>query len=453
MRDTRAIAQAFERFYRERVAFSGSIAELAKHEQNAELIEQSNGVALLISMLHDPSTGVRCAAALALGRLTTISEVTSNKVIADGALPTLVHFLSASLDVSDNAKRREALMQRRAAAIALRGVAKHGLTATRALVEAGALQGAASCLELTDADTRESAAWLMDCIASHGEDLAKAVMDSGAIPRLVDCLDCSEIAVKRAAAAALSSIAQHGERYGRAASEAGAIQHLSTVLAPQSALADTRLTRNVLCAISQIVQCSRDMANDFINTSGSLNCIIRSLTVQDEFVKRFAASVIRDIAKHGENFAQSLIDTPQCLQYLVESSNQCTGTNSLPSIMALGHLSACSPSIADAVIAAGGLTVLTVAVAHSKDDPVKAAAAWGLGQAGKHGPLQAQAVAESGAMLALTGLCITPNTSTDVLSKCNNAAKLIIGRLDSMPVLDALLRMYVARRMLLLLSY
>jgi hypothetical protein len=111
--------------------------------------------------------------------------------------------------------------------------------------------------------------------------------------------------------------------------------------------------------------------------------------------------------------------------------------------MALGHICAGggAAALAEAVIAAGALTALTVAIAHNQEEPVKCAAAWAVGQAGRHGPLQAQAVTESGALLALTGLEVAPTSSPDLALKCSKAACSVISELDSLPALDALLRM------------
>ena len=109
--------------------------------------------------------------------------------------------------------------------------------------------------------------------------------------------------------------------------------------------------------------------------------------------------------------------------------------------MALGHCCAWSPALAESVIIADGLAALTVSLAHNAEEPVKCAAAWALGQAGRHCPGHAQAVAESGALLALTGLELAPGGSADLAAKCSKAACTVIAQLAALPALDALLRM------------
>ena len=109
--------------------------------------------------------------------------------------------------------------------------------------------------------------------------------------------------------------------------------------------------------------------------------------------------------------------------------------------MALGHLSAATSSLAESVINAGGLTALAVVIAHNPEEPAKCAAAWAVGQIGRHSPLHAQAVAESGALLALTGLEVAATSSADLAAKCCKAVSSVIAELSSLPALDALLRM------------
>ena len=134
----------------------------------------------------------------------------------------------------------------------------------------------------------------------------------------------------------------------------------------------------------------------------------------------------------------------------------------------MGYLCSFSPALAEAVVARDGLAALTSALGASGTEPVQCAAAWALGQAGRHRaahaqvsacftvppcaarpslqsrPLcatPAQAVAESGALLALAGLEVSPQSSEDLGAKCGRAAAAVVAKLESLPALDALARM------------
>lgn len=83
----------------------------------------------------------------------------------------------------------------------------------------------------------------------------------------------------------------------------------------------------------------------------------------------------------------------------------------LPGLMALGYIAAFSETLALAVIAEKGLEPLCAAVAQESEDHIRAAAAWSLGQVGRHTPDHAKAVADTGA-----STCI--NRRTEKLSMC-----------------------------------
>lgn len=69
----------------------------------------------------------------------------------------------------------------------------------------------------------------------------------------------------------------------------------------------------------------------------------------------------------------------------------------LSGLMALGYIAAFSETLALAVIAEKGLEPLCAAVAQESEDHLRAAAAWSLGQVGRHTPDHAKAVADTGA--------------------------------------------------------
>lgn len=70
--------------------------------------------------------------------------------------------------------------------------------------------------------------------------------------------------------------------------------------------------------------------------------------------------------------------------------------------MALGYIAAFSETLALAVIAEKGLEPLCAAVAQEAEDHIRAAAAWALGQVGRHTPDHAKAVADTGGWQSLS---------------------------------------------------
>lgn len=71
-----------------------------------------------------------------------------------------------------------------------------------------------------------------------------------------------------------------------------------------------------------------------------------------------------------------------------------------------------------------------------------AAAAWALGQLGRHTPDHAKAAADAGALDALARLDAAPpaGASEDLVAKARRALKSVAAKLGHLPALDALVR-------------
>ena len=452
MKDARAIQQLFERYQRERTAFAGSIIELTRHDSNTALIEKAGGVPFLVALLADPIPGIRRYSALGLGRIAAQSLSAANKIVADraGAVIPLLALLSTPVTHPETTRRREGLELRRAAALTLRNCCKHGISLCRVVIEEGGVGAAVGCLGVADAETREGAAWLLDTIAAQSEEFSNIIIECNEVfPALISCFEFSEVAVKRAAASVLGTLAAHGPRYAQSVWSHGAFPPLVSCLAagpttePNQTAHDVRLARHVLCALSQIVQGGKEVATSLVSLQcAALTSISRCLHASnDDLVQRFAASVLRDVACHDAALAEEVAALPQALPLLIQLSQQVNkGLHTLPAIMAVGHIGAATPVLAEQVINADGLRCLATCIAHHPDEPAKCAAAWAVGQIGKHSSMHSQAVAESGALLALTGLEAAPTSTPELRAKCSKAAYLVIGNLNSMPALDALLR-------------
>lgn len=87
------------------------------------------------------------------------------------------------------------------------------------------------------------------------------------------------------------------------------------------------------------------------NTSNiSPNPRRQTLQFPDEFVRKHAATLVREVAKHTPELAQ-LVVANGGVGALVEYAADSAGNNALPAIMALGYIAAFSETLALAVIA------------------------------------------------------------------------------------------------------
>eukprot|EP00439_Symbiodinium_sp_Y106_P016255 s4057_g2.t1 len=256
---------------------------------------------------------------------------------------------------------------KKAAAFVLRAVAKHSPPLAQAVIDSGALEALVMCLEEFDPTVKEAAAWALGYIARHSKDLAQSVVDAGAEP---------ELTLKRITASALSDISKHSPQLAQLVVDAGAV----TLLTKEITNNDAPLKRQVCSCLSQIAKHSVDLA-EVVVESEIFPTILHCLKDVDESVRKNAATCIRELSRHTPDLAKLIVNAGG-IAAMVDFVNEARGNCRLPGIMTLGYVAAFSETLALAVVV-------------SKGDHVKAAAAWSLGQIGRHSPDHARALAEA----------------------------------------------------------
>ncbi|KAM7176535.1 sperm-associated antigen 6 isoform 3-T3 [Macrochelys suwanniensis] len=264
---------------------------------------------------------------------------------------------------------------KKAAAFVLRAVGKHSPQLAQAIVDCGALDTLVICLEDFDPGVKEAAAWALGYIARHNAELSQAVVDAGAVPLLVLCIQEPEIALKRIAASALSDISKHSPELAQTVVDAGAIAHLAQMI----------LNPDAKLKLSQLI----------VNAGG-------------------VAAVI------------------DCI-------GNCKGNVRLPGIMMLGYVAAHSENLAMAVIISKGVPQLSICLSEEREDHIKAAVAWALGQIGRHTPEHARAVAVTNVLPVLLSLYMETESSEDLQVKTKKALKNILQKCTYLPALEPLL--------------
>ena len=125
------------------------------------------------------------------------------------------------------------------------------------------------------------------------------------------------------------------------------------------------------------------------------------------------------------------------MEYISETK----GTSRLPGIMTLGYISAFDESLAMAVIVSKGISPLKDALINEPEDHLKAAAAWSLGQIGRHSSEHAKALAEADVPSRLLAVYMLPESSKDLKDKSKKALKNIIQMCTHLPALEPLLQL------------
>ncbi|XP_044280891.1 sperm-associated antigen 6 isoform X3 [Varanus komodoensis] len=264
---------------------------------------------------------------------------------------------------------------KKAAAFVLRAVGKHSPQLAQAIVDCGALDTLVICLEDFDPGVKEAASWALGYIARHNAELSQAVVDAGAIPLLVLCIQEPEIALRRIAASALSDVSKHSPELAQTVVDAGAIAHLAQMI----------LNPDAKLKLSQLI----------VNAGG--------------------------------------------IAAVIDCVGGCKGNVRLPGIMMLGYVAAHSENLAMAVIISKGVPQLAVCLSEEPEDHIKAAAAWSLGQIGRHTPEHARAVAVANVLPVLLSLYMATESSEDLQVKTKKALKNILQKCTYLPALEPLL--------------
>lgn len=125
---------------------------------------------------------------------------------------------------------------------------------------------------------------------------------------------------------------------------------------------------------------------------------------------------------------------------IVDFIGENRGNIRLPGIMMLGYVGAHTENLAMAVIVSKGVVQLSLALAEEKEDHLKAATAWSLGQIGRHTPEHAKAVALANVLPKLLESYLRNDSSEDLQQKAKKALKNILQKCVYLPALEPLLQ-------------
>ncbi|RKP02524.1 hypothetical protein CXG81DRAFT_29488 [Caulochytrium protostelioides] len=436
----RTVQNVLDKYQKDRLAFTQVVANLALRESNMEALQTSGIISLLRPLLADTVPSIQQCAALALGRLANHNEEVAEAIIASKILPQLVFSLS-----------EQNRFYKKAAAFVVRAIAKHSPHLAKATVDAGALTALTNCLEDFDPTVKESTAWAIGYIARHNAELAHAVQEAGAIPLLVLCIQEPELSLRRIAASALSDIAKHSPELAQAVVDANVIP----LLAPLVNTQDNKLRRQVCAALAQIAKHTVDLAENVVEAD-IFPTVFTALRSPDLHVRRNAATLICEITKHTVELAQLVVNSggiAAVVAYVSESE----GPAQLPAIMTLGYVAAFLETLALAVIVAKGVPALMDALDDRHPDYIRAAAAWALGQIGRHNSEHAKvlcdaavipkmlhlAIATSPAAAAAAGLPSAGLSAeqSDLHTKAKRALKAILEKTLDIAALDPVLQL------------
>jgi len=307
----------------------------------------------------------------------------------------------------------------------LRSTAKHNQKLARNVVDSGALDSLVTCLEEFDPAVKEASCQALAAIAKHDVELANAVFSAGAVPLVILCLQEPELTLKRASINALSEIAKHNEELAQVIVDGKAVHYLKNLMG----FNDANVKKNVCFALAQIAKHNQDLASAVVDAD-ILPDVFNRLKDVDSQVRKNAATLIREICKRNDTMAMAVVNGGG-VSPLVDFINDSKGSsaiNALPAVMTLGFIAAWHETLANAVIQTKGVEALLRVLIEDQEHHLKGAAAWSLGQCGRHTEQHAYALCEKETLSKLLAVYLMDDAkdNDDLRKKTKQALKSII---------------------------
>ncbi|KAL9655738.1 hypothetical protein ABK040_004967 [Willaertia magna] len=420
---SKEIQTVFATYKKARITFAQSVAELVKQPRHIEaMMQQEAGVLeLLRPLLLDADPSVQQNAALALGRLANYSPQLAEKIITSEIIPQLVN------SILKNNKYYQ-----RHAAFVLRAIAKHGSRLAQAVVDSGAVDALVKCLDEFDPQVKEAAAYAIGNIAMHNAELARVCVSKGCVALLLSCAQQPEQSLKKVAVSSLANICSHTPDLAQAIIENEGIPVITPlILNPQ-------VKRQACSCLSHIAKHSVELAELVVEGEIFPKIFALLKDPEDEIVRKNAATCIREVSKHNPELA-ALVVNAGGLPAIVDYISNAEGDNKLPGIMTLGFIAAFQETMASAVIKSKAIPPLGNTLSANFSDHVRAAAAWSLGQIGRHSSEHARAIAEANILTLLNEAFLDDRASDDLKSKAKRALKAVIQKCTYLDALNPLL--------------
>ena len=166
--------------------------------------------------------------------------------------------------------------------------------------------------------------------------------------------------------------------------------------------------------------------------------VLVSLKDPDEYVSKNVATLVREVCKHSPELATMVVNCGGAAA-IVDFVSNSRGTSRMPGIMALGYIGTFTEKLAMAAIVSHAVPPLVDALKNDQVDVVQSAAAWALGQLGRHSPVHAKHIADANAFPVLIALSKSADSSEDLKNKATRALQSVLQKCVHLPALEAIL--------------
>ena len=242
----------------------------------------------------------------------------------------------------------------------------------------------------------------------------------------------------------------------------GAINTIATCLVSK----ENELVRVSVMTLSEISKHNSELATKVINTPKVLNSLMQCMSHNDWEIRQQACTCIANIAKHTNELAQRIADAdihPKLISCIKDEKNvqrqavlcakeischnlelarmACEKYGLLPFVIdylnnskggklhgatMLGYVAGFDNELAKVVVKEGGHISLISVLNEEPEDFVKAAAAWSLGQIGKHSHELSKSLVDQNVLTDLIRIYKEPTGAEVLKKKVKRSLKLII---------------------------
>jgi hypothetical protein len=416
-------------FERARFEFISTISEVSNRSDSIPTLIEHGILTILRQLLIDDVTEIRELASVALSRLADFPDV-ADRIVQSPILPEIVPGLE-----SDNPNWQ------RPSCLVVRSISCHSAELAQDCFsilasvprDEGQKHPLVRCLDSPDKSVVLAAACALAEISRHSERLATDVVSSHAIPGLIQNFRDASLRLQHSIAIALGAITQHSLELAEAVIEAGGIAELVQLYRST----DPALKEAVAATLTQIAKHSPQTAQLIVDANAFPHALY-CLKDRDGAVRRYSACLVREIVKHTQELSKYVIDMGGAAA-LVEYLKPENLNDPAPAVMAIGYIASFSQTLTVALMTEGADAVVLNVFVSASEMFGKVAAAWTVGQLGKHSPQQVSRLASLNALSLLLDAHTNPAGGEEMKSKTKRALKYLIQKCTSLRVIEPLI--------------
>ncbi len=261
------------------------------------------------------------------------------------------------------------------------------------------------------------------------------MVKAGAVEQLAVCIQDPEVTLRMVATVALGDIAKHNAELAlKIATNAGTLKVLVNSLQDR----DLELRQHACSCLGHIAKHTEELAQAVVNAGLFPPILTHCLKEERPVLQKLAVQCIKEVACQSLGLAKLVVEAgalPIISSFLAKAS----GANKLPAIMTLGFVAGFDVALAQAVISSGAHKHVIDALRSATLEHLQSAAAWSLGQIGRHNAELGNVLATDKAMEAILTAHLAAPESSDLRKKTKRALKNLIRQCQELPALKPLL--------------